>query len=430
MKLSKPKEPSIIPADQTQRAVCVALLKQKGFLFKDVVSKNYYFNKEVMVSMPEREQLRDYLETYVLKQNKDGLLAAKPINDSTLDAVLIASATEFDLIKERLDLLPEWDEHDHIKDLSDTVGLVDEKERELFTKILKKWLTASIGQMLRTSKNELVLILSGAQGNGKTKWFEHMFRIWRGLWLSKNLNVENKDDKIMLSENVFNLWDEMTSMRRNDSESLKALLSVQDYSERKPYRRDNEQLSRIISFCGCTNNPDILKDPTGSRRFHIFETNTIDYMHNVDMQQAFSQAIALYKSNHTYWLTQKEIVSTNKRGQDFLGSDTKRELFFEALTAVENDQSGKENWMTSTKAAKCINVALRYEAIRIDQYTAINLSKMFNGLNVEKRRRRNMNEYKIRLPFSYNSDPTSQSIVYFWDEINQIQTLEKDEAPF
>ena len=382
--------------------------------------------------MYEREQLRAHLETNVCGMNKDGEHKAKDVKDNTLDAVLISSAKEFDLIAERLDQFPEWDgKTDYINLLADTIKLQNEMERALFLNILKKWLVASIGQMKRTSKNELVLILSGEQGNGKTKWFEALFKIWNGYWVSKNLNVENKDDKIMLSENVFNLWDEMTSMKRNDSESLKALLSIQDYSERKPYRRDNEQLSRIISFCGCTNDPNILRDSTGSRRFHIFETAEIDYNHNVNIEMVFSQALRLYNEKYIYWLEQDEIKETNERGRDFVGSDTNRELYFEALDKTRGDKNGKYSWMTSTAAAKCISKVLRDNSIQIDKYTATNFSKLFNSLDVEKKRIRGTNQYLLRLPYGFEANNLSKDVVYYWDERVAItEEVNKNEPPF
>jgi len=387
----------IITSDITQREACVRALRKRNLIYQDVVNKNFYINKNHRVGIQERETIREFLEQNVFKESSKGDILAMPVNDGILDAAMIGAANEFNIIDERLEALPIWDNKDYIQELSNTVTLENENERELFTNILKKWLVASIGQMQCKSKNELVLILSGEQGNGKTKWFEQLFKIWSGLWISKNLNVENKDDKIILSENVFNLWDEMTSMKRNDNESLKALLSVQDYSERKPYRRDNEHLKRIISFCGCTNDPNILKDSTGSRRFHIFETTEIDYFHDVNIEQVFAQAKVLYDNkDFTYWLTQTEIAESNIRGRDFTGTSTIKELYFAAIEEVENEKDGKSNWMTPTQVATSINIALRREVMRLDNYTAINVGKLLTGLGCEKKRTGTGIKYLVR----------------------------------
>ena len=102
----------IVDSSTTQRKACVKALQKNGLIYQDSVNKNFYINKTQRVGIQERESLRDFLEGTVFKESSKGDILAMPVNDGILDAAMIGAANEFNIIDERLEALPIWDNKD------------------------------------------------------------------------------------------------------------------------------------------------------------------------------------------------------------------------------------------------------------------------------------------------------------------------------
>lgn len=72
-------------------------------------------------------------------------------------------------------------------------------------------------------------------------------------------------------------------------------------------------------FCGTTNQPEFLNDPTGSRRWLPFTVVHIDdpYTHPVDYAGVYGQALMLWKKGFRYWFDEEEIAQVNARNERF-----------------------------------------------------------------------------------------------------------------
>lgn len=69
-----------------------------------------------------------------------------------------------------------------------------------------------------------------------------------------------------------------------------------------------------------------LTDTTGSRRFLCFEVLAIDYQHQVNLNEVYSQAKALWNQGFQYWFDPDDIRMIHRYNERFLLSSPEEEL--------------------------------------------------------------------------------------------------------
>jgi len=136
--------------------------------------------------------------------------------------------------------------------------------------------------------------------------------------------------------------DELASLKRNDIDSLKSLISLQKINERLPYRPDAATLLRRASFYASTNNLDFLVDIENTR-WLVFEVREIirDYSSTMNVNDIWTQAFALYKDPmYNDQLTNEEAEKQGISNKDFDASSVEDEAirkYFKVCLWSEGD---------------------------------------------------------------------------------------------
>ena len=131
--------------------------------------------------------------------------------------------------------------------------------------VTRKTLTAAVARAMAPGvKFDSMLILSGAQGLGKSTFF----RLLGMDWYSDSLSTfEGKD----AAELVQGYWiieaGELTGMNKSEMNTVKQFLSRTEDVYREPYGRRTKPFPRSCVIVGTTNDKEFLKDRTGNRRF-------------------------------------------------------------------------------------------------------------------------------------------------------------------
>ena len=235
---------------------------------------------------------------------------------------------EYNPFKSYFDNLPRWDgTTDPIGRLAATI---DTTRPEYWEKCLKKWLVAVVACAIdERQTNHTVLLLSGAQGVGKTTWLRNLVPpVLRNYVFSGNLDPTAKDSSLLMSNCFLIILDELSGQSRVELNQLKALITKDSILERRPYARNAETFVRCASFAATVNDSQILTDRTGSRRFLCFETLRIDYTSEIDHAAIYAQALALYKQNFRYWFAENDITEINDNNEPFQQSCPEAELFY------------------------------------------------------------------------------------------------------
>lgn len=305
------------------------------------------------------KEIRGYLsETYSLRYNtvrrivewriKKGKKDFAPVNDywenSLWCAMQLAGISckladvravihsdyskEYNPLVAYFEALPPWDGvTDHIARLAET--LVTDRP-EYWLTCLRKWLVATVACAIDEKlENHSVLLLSGAQGIGKTTWCRHLVPPALALYVyAGNIDPSSKEAMLLLSDCFLIILDELSGQSRMELNRLKAMITKDTVRERRAYARNAETYRRHASFVATVNDSQVLTDQTGSRRFLCFEARSIDYSTRVDHAGIYSQALSLLRSGFKFWFSDMDIAEISTNNEAFQQSSPEEELFY------------------------------------------------------------------------------------------------------
>jgi putative DNA primase/helicase len=153
-------------------------------------------------------------------------------------------------------------------------------EDNIYTReVARKWLAGAVARVFEPGiKFDTMLILTGPQGIGKSQFFSRLAT--RTNWFSDSVSKFDNSKEAM--EQLAGKWvveiSELSVMKRNEVEHVKAFLSKQEDSYRPSYGRRIENYPRQCVFGGTTNRDDFLQDATGGRRFWPVEVSDANRM--------------------------------------------------------------------------------------------------------------------------------------------------------
>ena len=269
-------------------------------------------------------RLKDLNSIYV------GLLT-EGINCSlnTLRAIVDSDyAPLFNPFEDYLLNLPAWDgATDYIGGLADTVQTAD---REFWRESFRRWLVGSVACALDGKKvNQLVLILFGGQGKGKSTWISRLLPPeWSEYYHTGMISPDSKDDMLLLSTRYLINMEEFQGVRPSDLAGLKRIITQESVTLRKVYDTQAFCFARHASFIASTNKRQCLQDIDGNRRFLPSEVLSVDYGRPVNYQGVYSQAMSLLDSGFRYWYEGDEIDCLNTHNERHRMKDPVEENLF------------------------------------------------------------------------------------------------------
>lgn len=201
-----------------------------------------------------------------------------------------------------------------------------------------------------------VLTLLGRQGIGKTSWFRGLVDDpalrERLIKIDHHLDVHNKDSKLGAIKHLIVELGELDSTIGKDFARLKGFLTSDQDKIRKPYARTESEYRRRTVFCASVNEYNFLEDSTGNSRFWTIETEHINYLHGIDMQQLFAQALVMLEQGEEWWLRLEEEELLEVENRKHRAVSAIRELFLEKIDVECIDRSGCEAYTSSEVLGK------------------------------------------------------------------------------
>ena len=281
--------------------------------------------------------MNDFIENSMLRECLKGRIKT---NLSSLRNLLYSDFCElFNPFEDYFFNLPTYDEKtDYITELANTITTT---KQDLWQQCFKKWLVAMVGCVLDEKViNHTVIVFSGKQGLGKTTWVEKLVpKQLKEYLFSGTINPNNKDTLVQLSECMLINLDELENLNRSEIGSLKEIITKTQIRMRRAYGHNNETMPRRASFAGSVNTAQFLNDSTGSRRFLCFELEGIQYQHEVDIDNVFSQALYLFKSGFRYWFDQEEIKNITENNEQYQLHSPEEELLLTWFEPCEKDKA-------------------------------------------------------------------------------------------
>ncbi len=221
--------------------------------------------------------------------------------------------------------LPKYQESegDLIQKLASFVE-VEPQHRQLFEDNYKKMLVRTVACAVRRLPfNKQCFILQGKQNDGKSSFVRYHIPPILDKYYTDHFNPENLDDIKRIAQCLIINLDEMASLSRKDINKIKSIISTDSVRMRLPYDARDSNLPRVASFFGTTNDDEFLTDPTGSVRWIVFKTLSINHDNGgangycaVDINRVWAQAMSLLDTGFDYKLSDQELkeIETINRG--------------------------------------------------------------------------------------------------------------------
>lgn len=222
-------------------------------------------------------------------------------------------------VEEYLSTLPLWDGTDRIGALADRLpcdksDVWRERFHRWFLSMVVHWMGSDVKHA-----NSYVPLLIGSQGTRKSTFCRELIPPQLMEYYTDDIDLSQRQ-KALLALTRFLLIniDEFDSVKSSHQGFLKHVIQKPVVHERKPYGTVTETMRRYATFIATSNNHDLLKDPTGSRRFLCVEIKgLLNNNQPIHYQQLYAQAVAELKADTRYWFTHEEELQITKDNRKF-----------------------------------------------------------------------------------------------------------------
>lgn len=315
--------------------------KNRAGLYQPVKNapENYYYLIEQMGYRPrynDMYQRREYSDNYM---NDDlDLILAKLVNRARQIGLLSSKDTLQNFLFEQADnshyhpikdalkeaKLTYDSEYDYIADLEDTLIEAEDASDgsgDMKSEYITKWLVGCMAKIYRPGAQNLVLVLKGGQGIGKSRWLIRLIQGfgYPGLFGEGHINPENKDHVLFhLHHFIYHVPELEGVTSKREVGAMKDFFTKTEVSLRAAFARGITRGYSVCNFCASVNDDEFLLDLTGNRRYMVLDVDKINHVHNIHMPHVFLQAKELLDDGYKYWFEGEAIKRLSARNQQFL----------------------------------------------------------------------------------------------------------------
>ena len=242
-----------------------------------------------------------------------------------------------------------WDGKDHIRQLARTVPTRNPHWEDWFYTwflgMVHQWQVSNLAKY----GNQAVPLLISKQGWNKTTFCEQLLPPELRWGYNGNVQIDDKRQVLqqMAQMLLINLDEFNQISPRTQQGFLKNIITLSSVKIKRPYGRHVEDFPRRASFIAATNQPEVLDDPSGSRRFLGVElTAPIDVSTPPNYEQLYAQAMQALHRHEPYYFGPSEtqqIVESNRRFSVKMAAE---QFFFDYFEPAANVEEGE--WLSPT----------------------------------------------------------------------------------
>jgi hypothetical protein len=187
--------------------------------------------------------------------------------------------------------------------------------------LISKWMLQAVAAAYEKKglSGAGVLVLTGSQGLGKTRLLRDLTADIPDLLLEgATLNPDDKDSVFTACSHwIVELGELDATFKKSEIAQLKAFLTKNTDTLRKPYARKDSTYPRRTVFAGTVNDLQFLHDPTGNRRFWPLAVDAITRDNSIDYQQLWAEMKFKYDAGETWHLSKLEMQQLNIYSEQF-----------------------------------------------------------------------------------------------------------------
>ena len=235
-----------------------------------------------------------------------------------------------------------WDgKTDYIANFARRISSSDYCQR-----MVRIWLRAVVTQWLGADKQHanavMLLLISPQQGLGKSTLFTSMLPREIADYYTDDFKINAKGNayRKMVEFAIVSL-DEFEKIGRKQMPELKSMMQTLKPSFIGAYKKNFNQLPRIASFVGTTNERHVLTDHTGSRRFLILEPDGIINVEGIDHDQLYAQVLhEIENEKLPHWFSKDDEAEMEKHNKDYYVLTDVERLFLRYFSIPEREGEG------------------------------------------------------------------------------------------
>ena len=235
-----------------------------------------------------------------------------------------------------------WDgKTDYIADFARRISSSDYCQR-----MVRIWLRAVVTQWLGADKQHanavMLLLISPQQGLGKSTLFTSMLPPEIADYYTDDFKINAKGNayRKMVEFAIVSL-DEFEKIGRKQMPELKSMMQTLKPSFIGAYQKNFNQLPRIASFVGTTNERHVLTDRTGSRRFLILEPDGIINVEGINHDQLYAQVLhEIENEKLPHWFSKEDEAEMEKHNKDYYVLTDVERLFLRYFSIPEKEDEG------------------------------------------------------------------------------------------
>lgn len=199
----------------------------------------------------------------------------------------------------------------------------------------RKALTAAVARIMCPGiKYDYMLIVAGAQGIGKSTFFQYLGKDWYSDSLT---TFEGRD----AAEQLQGYWiieaGELTGLNKSEMNAVKQFMSKTEDVYRMPYGRRTAAFPRSCIIVGTTNDTEFLKDRTGNRRFWPVDAGKIEPTKSVfldlpgEVDQIWAEAYMRFVAGEKLYLEGASAQEAKEQQENHKESSPKEGIILEFL---------------------------------------------------------------------------------------------------
>ena len=311
--------------------------------------------------------------------------------NSAISTLVLSNKVEaYHPFRSYMDELPTWDGVDRVTPLLQRVS-----DDELWLGGARCWLRAMVSHWMgeeHSHANSLMpILISRNQGLGKSTFCRMLMPDSLRTYYLDNLNLSPgaSPEKRLINKGLINLdeFDKIGEKRQPDLKNLLQMLSVPVYrGKRLGYVTE----PCLASFIATTNNPHILTDRSGSRRFLCVEVK--QFISSVPLQhkQLYAQLKHELKAGLPTYLNKNEEAAWQRHNRKFYQESLLEDVFHSCFRLSENVAEGE--WLT---AAHIFKVMVKHNSTALRGISAKRLSYHLRGMGLESKHTQYGNVYRV-----------------------------------